>query len=93
MVPKCKNGNLFGNITKTRDIVSLVLNLETAMVTPYFHVQHDNLFEMVCPTPDNMPTVYQWQHLYVFFNNMRHRNSKKQPISDPDPVILEQEKK
>ena len=42
--------------------VSIVINPETAIVPPQFHVQQDNFFEMVRSAEINTPTLYHWQY-------------------------------
>eukprot|EP00957_Ditylum_brightwellii_P048664 3692908-Ditylum_brightwellii.AAC.1 len=41
--------------------VNLVLNLETGLTSPQFHVQYDNFFKSVRPGMNNPPTTSLWQ--------------------------------
>jgi hypothetical protein len=43
--------------------VSLVLSLDTGLVSPQFHVQHDDFFETVIPKAGNPAILSYWQKL------------------------------
>jgi hypothetical protein len=43
--------------------VSLVLSLDTGLVFPQFHVQHDDFFETVSPKAGNPAILSHWQNL------------------------------
>jgi hypothetical protein len=43
--------------------VSLVLILDTGLVSPHFHVQHDDFFETVSPKAGNPAILSHWQKL------------------------------
>jgi hypothetical protein len=43
--------------------VSLVLSLDTGLVSPQFNVQHDDLFETVSPKAGNPAVLSHWQKL------------------------------
>jgi hypothetical protein len=43
--------------------VYLVLSLDTSLVSPQFHVHHDNLFETVSPKAGNTTVLSYWQKL------------------------------
>jgi hypothetical protein len=43
--------------------VSLVLSLDTGLVSPQFHVQHDDFFEIVSPKAVNPAILSHWQKL------------------------------
>ena len=73
--------------------VSRVLNLETDMIYPQFHVQHDDLFEIVQPTSVNDTKLSQWHQSTEFVKNRRNSLLTQHPGSDPNPVIPEQEHK
>ena len=57
--------------------VGLVLNLETGLVSPQFHVSYDEFFETVQPTSRNPLTISLWQSRAGF-------NEPKNPIPKPD---------
>jgi hypothetical protein len=44
--------------------VSLVLSLDTGLVSPQFHVQHDDFFETVRPKAGNPAILSHWQKLF-----------------------------
>jgi hypothetical protein len=46
----------------TRNI-SLVLSLDTGLVSPQVHVQHDDFFETVSPKAGNPAIISHWQKL------------------------------
>jgi hypothetical protein len=50
-------------IPKTRKLVTLVLSLETGLVSPQYHVQYDNFYETVRPSAGNERTFSQWQYI------------------------------
>eukprot|EP00957_Ditylum_brightwellii_P172951 13167476-Ditylum_brightwellii.AAC.1 len=41
--------------------VNLVLNLDTGLASHQFHVQYDDLFELVRPGMNNSPITSLWQ--------------------------------
>jgi hypothetical protein len=41
--------------------VNLVMNLDTGLVSPQFHVQYDDFFESVRPGMGHLPTISKWQ--------------------------------
>jgi hypothetical protein len=43
--------------------LSLVLRLDTGLVSPQFHVQHDDFFETVIPKEGNPAILSHWQKL------------------------------
>jgi hypothetical protein len=44
--------------------VSLVLSLDTGLVSPQFHVQHDDFFDTAIPKAGNPAILSHWQKLY-----------------------------
>eukprot|EP00957_Ditylum_brightwellii_P152638 11618352-Ditylum_brightwellii.AAC.2 len=44
-------------------MVNLVLNLETGLALPQFHIQNDDFFETVRPTVGNAESFSNWQTL------------------------------
>jgi hypothetical protein len=44
--------------------VSLVLSLDTGLVLPQFHVQHDDFFKTVSPKAGNPSVLSHWQKLF-----------------------------
>ena len=80
--------------------ISLILNLDTVMVSMKIYVYHDNFFGMVKFTDSNPPTLYHWQQLYVFKRDMSHHiqpqggrsgmeniSSKYREVIPPKPLI------
>jgi hypothetical protein len=43
--------------------ISLVLSLDTGLVSPQFHVQHDAFFETVSPNAGNPEILSHWKKL------------------------------
>jgi hypothetical protein len=62
--------------------VSLVLSLDTGLVSPQFHVQHDDLFETVSPKAGNPAVLSHWQKLSCLMLHGKHvkNNTKEHPI-------------
>jgi hypothetical protein len=63
--------------------VSLVLSLETGLVSPQFHVRYDDFFETVRRSSQNPTTLSHWQKLAGFKIN-RHISSVPKTILDKD---------
>ena len=61
--PRARLGINLGFSPKHARSVSLVLNLETDLVSPQFHVRHDEFFETIKPGQGNDNTIINWQIL------------------------------
>lgn len=60
---RARLGVYLGPSPRHASSVSLVLNLNTGLVSPQFHVQHDDFFETVRPTSGHGLTSSLWQQL------------------------------
>ena len=60
--------------------VPLLLNLQTLMVSPHFHLSYDDFFETVCPTAGNTPLYSNFQALTGLH---KHENPVRDPKSTP----------
>ena len=60
---RARLGVYLGPSPRHASSVSLVLNLNTGLVSPQFHVQHDDFFETVRPTAGHGLTSSLWQQL------------------------------
>ena len=56
----------------------LILDLQTAMVSPQFHIKHDDFFETVHPSAINPPSYFNWQALSGL---RKHEQSFREPIN------------
>jgi hypothetical protein len=56
--------------------VTLVLSLETGLVSPQYHVQYDDFFETVRPSAGNEHTFSQWQYIA----GLKQRRQRKRYI-------------
>ena len=61
--PRARFGIYHGISPRHVRSVSLVLNLRTGLVSPQYHVIHDNLFETVEPASNVAITSSYWQRL------------------------------
>ncbi len=61
--PRARLGINLGPSPRHAASVSLVLNLDTGLVSPQFHVQCDDFFETARPSAGNPTTFSQWQNL------------------------------
>ena len=57
------------------------------MVSPQFHVQPDGLFEMVCPTYGNPPTLSHWIFFSCFRRDRPNHLHTQEVLSGQEPVI------
>ena len=64
--PRARIGLNLGPSPRHAASVSLVLNLQTGLVSPQYHVTFDDFFETVRPTATNSPTISNWQSLAGF---------------------------
>ena len=44
----------------------MVFNIETSTVSLNFHIQHNDLFEIIIQIDGNPPTLSHWKLLYLF---------------------------
>ena len=71
--------------------VSLVLSLDTGLVSPQFHVKHDEFFETVKPNAGNDHIVSRWQYLSAIKSPGRvkraqiNNNISSNPNTTDDP--------
>jgi hypothetical protein len=61
--PRARVGLYIGPSPRHARNVSLVLSLDTGLVSPQFHVQHDDFFETVSPQAGNPAILSHWQKL------------------------------
>jgi hypothetical protein len=61
--PRSRVGMYIGPSPRHARNVSLVLRLDTGLVSPQFHVQHDDFFETVRPKAGNPAILSHWQKL------------------------------
>ena len=90
--PRARLGLNLGPSPRHAGSVSLVLNLDTAMVSPQYHVQHDDFFETVRPTAGHEPTFSRWQSLAGFKRESRPqpaaaRGGRTPAVPEPEPSI------
>ena len=82
--PRARLGVHLGFSPRHARNVALVLNVNTAMVSPQFHVKFDDFFTTVSPTAGNTATTSLWQDK-AGFKGVR-RNSPRSNPSDPPPA-------
>ena len=83
-LPRARLGINLGISPRHSRTVSLVLNLRTGLVSPQFHIIHDDFFETVKPGSGNGITKSYWQRLSGFEMDEHMRkadNIKKQPAN------------
>jgi hypothetical protein len=61
--PRARVGLYIGPSPRHARSVSLVLSLDTVLVSPQFHVQHDDFFETFSPNAGNPEILSHWQKL------------------------------
>jgi hypothetical protein len=76
-LPQARLGIYLGPFPRHTRSVSLVLNLNTGLVSPQFHVKHDEFFEMIDKTKQQ--SLFPWITLAGF--------RRPQPTSSPNPVF------
>ena len=59
--PRARLGINLGPSPRHASSVSLVLNLQTGLVSPQYHLQFDDFFETIRPSAGNPPMFLQWQ--------------------------------
>jgi hypothetical protein len=86
---RARLGVYLGQSPRHASSVSLVLSLETGLVSPQYHVRHDNFFETVRPNAQNPSTLSHWQALAGFKEMKAIRASEGERIADTnfEPVI------
>ena len=60
---RARLGINLGTSPRHASSVTLVLNMDTGLVSPQFHLQYDDFFETVRPSAGNEPTFSQWQYI------------------------------
>ena len=70
--------------------VSLILSLQTAIVLPQFHINHDDLFETVLPIAIKPTTISYCKLLSGFKRYKLHHVKHTKGGSVPDKMIPEQ---
>jgi len=88
--PRARLGLNLGPSPRHAGSVSLILNLQTGLVSPAFHVTHDDFFETVRPTATNATTISVWQSLAGFDKNKRTSHAT-QASEGADAPMLQQE--
>ena len=76
--PRARLGLYLGPSPRHASSISLILNLETGLVSPQYHVTHDDFFEMVWPMANNPKTFSLWQRIAGF----HHETGKVMHISE-----------
>jgi hypothetical protein len=61
--PRARLGINLGTSPRHASSVTLVLNLDTGLVSPQYHLQYDDFFETVRPSAGNEGTFSQWQYI------------------------------
>jgi hypothetical protein len=86
---RARLGVYLGQSPRHASSVSLVLSLETGLVSPQYHVRHDDFFETVRPTAQNPSTLSHCQALAGFKEMKAIRASEGEKITDGnfDPFI------
>jgi hypothetical protein len=74
---RARLGIYLGPSPRHASSVSLVLNLTTGLVSPQFHVKHDDFFETVRPFSGNPTTPSTWQILAGFKAATKLKPSQK----------------
>ena len=86
--PRARLGINLGTSPRHASSVTLVLNLDTGLVSPQYHLQYDDFFETVRPSAGNAQTFSQWQYI----SGLTTRRAKKeQPASEGARVAFEPE--
>ena len=73
--PRYRIGLYLGNSPRHARSVSLVLTMDTVRVYPQFHVRHDEFFETVAKTEDQLP----WK-VVVRFTDYKNTSPKKHTL-------------
>ena len=58
-------GLYLGTASRHKISVSLILYLETSIVSPQFHVQQYDIFDILHPTADNTLNLSHWRKCLV----------------------------
>jgi hypothetical protein len=64
----------------------LVLSLDTDLVSPQFHVQHDDLFETISPKSGNPVVLSHWQELSGLRLDGKPEKTRKNDIVGTNPI-------
>ena len=82
--PRVRLGVNLGLSPRHARSVSLVLNLETGLVSPQFHVKHDEFFETVKPNSGNDHVLSKWQYLSGIKRMGRERRVQLNEMSNTE---------
>jgi hypothetical protein len=84
-IPKCNSrarvGLYIGPSPRHARNIYLVLSLDTGLVSPQFHVQHDDFFETVSPKAGNPAILSHWQKLSVLRLDVKTEKVKSRSIN------------
>ena len=89
---RARLGINIGTSPRHASSVTLVLNMDTGLVSPQFHLQYDDFFETVRPSAGNETTFSQWQYI----SGLKQRRGQPDPLQDskganiqiePEPTI------
>ena len=94
--PRSRLGLYLGNSPRHSRSVSMVLSLNTGLVSPMYHVDHDDFFETVRPSTGNSTTHSLWQQLAGFVSHhkrqqessTRLRGSSTQRQTEQEPSFI-----
>jgi hypothetical protein len=75
--PRSRIGIYLGPSPRHASSISLVLNINTGLLSPQFHVSHDDFFETVRPSTGNPSVQSLWQQLSGF-----HKSRSQLPPSE-----------
>ena len=57
------------------------------MVSPKFHVQNNEFFDILGPTSGDPPKLSHWKNISFFKFNRTNHIQNPEVVSGPDPVI------
>ena len=87
--PRARLGINLGKSPHHARSVALVLNVSTGLVSPQFHVQHDDFFETVHYQSPKEALNINWMHLAGFKSNTNNKNDKYNKVEfDHSPIHL-----
>ena len=90
--PRARLGVNLGSSPRHGRQTSLVLNPLTGLMSPQFHISHDDYFKTTSSTSDNPPTHLMWQRLsgLHLLRYNKFNNSLNQLLTDPNDVNVKQ---
>ena len=80
--PRSRIGLYLGPSPRHARTVGLVLNLQTGLTSPQFHVSYDEFFETVRPTAENPETISLWQQKSGFGRKLNTESSNSSAQSN-----------